>query len=320
MASRNARRPGGIYSGAMEWPTLQMQGWQETRATLHMWIQIVGKTRLALAPFQNHWWHVPLYVSARGLTTSPIPWRGGTLEIEFDFVRHVLEARSSAGQTAAIPLSSRPVAEFFREYLGLLESFGIPARFLKRPVEVQESIPFEQDFKHARYDPAWATALWRVLQLVRNVFEQFRGEFIGKASPVHFFWGSLDLAATRFSGRPAPRHPGGAPNCPSYVMEEAYSHEVSSAGFWPGDDSFPEAILFSYAYPEPEGFARAPVEPAEARYDGTLREFVLPYEKVRLLPDPEAAVLRFLRSTYEAAASLGKWDRSALERVPARHL
>ncbi len=215
----------------MTWPTLQIHGWQETRATMHMWTQIVGKTRLALAPFQNHWWHVPLYLSSRGLTTSAVPWRDQTLELEFDLVRHVLELRSSLGQTAAIPLASRPVAHFFRDYLELLESFNVRAKFLKRPVEVRESLYFEQDFKHRTYDPEWANALWRVLMHTRNVFEQFRGEFVGKASPVHFFWGSFDLAASRFSGRPAPRHPGGAPNCANYVMEEAYSHEVSSAGF-----------------------------------------------------------------------------------------
>src|SRR2546422_3141887 len=286
----------------MDWPTLQMPGWQETRATLHMWTQIVGKTRLALAPFQNHWWNVPLYVSARGLTTSPVPSGDRTLEVEFDFILHVLELRSSDGRSVAIPLTSRPVAAFFREYLAALESLGVHTRFLGRPNEVRESIPFAQDFKHATYDPGWAAALWRVLQLLRNLFEQFRGEFIGKASPVHFFWGGFDLAATRFSGRTAPLHPGGAPNTPSYVMQEAYSHEVSSAGFWPGDESFPEAALYSYAYPEPPGFAAADPGPAEARYDDTLREFVLPYEKLRLLGDPKAATLQFLRSTYAAAA------------------
>jgi len=300
----------------MTWPTLQIPGWQETRATMHMWTQIVGKTRLALAPFQNHWWHVPLYLSSRGLTTSAVPWRDHTLELEFDLVRHVLEMRSSLGQSAAIPLASRPVAHFFRDYLELLESFNVRAKFLKRPVEVRESIYFEQDFKHRTYDPEWANALWRVLMHTRNVFEQFRGEFVGKASPVHFFWGSFDLAASRFSGRPAPRHPGGAPNCANWVMEEAYSHEVSSAGFWPGDETFPEAILYSYAYPEPEGFAGAAVGPREARYDGNLREFVLRYEQLRLAESPEEKLLEFLRSTYVAAATLGRWDREALERAP----
>jgi hypothetical protein len=208
------------------------------------------------------------------------------------------------------------VAHFFRDYLELLESFNVRPKFLKRPVEVRESIYFEQDFKHRTYDPEWANAFWRVLMHTRNVFEQFRGEFIGKASPVHFFWGSFDLAASRFSGRPAPRHPGGAPNCANWVMEEAYSHEVSSAGFWPGDETFPEAILYSYAYPEPEGFAGAAVGPREARYDGNLREFVLPYEQLRLAESPEEKLLEFLRSTYVAAATLGRWDREALERAP----
>jgi hypothetical protein len=293
-----------------------MPGWQETRATLHMWTQIVGKTRLALAPFQNHWWHVPLYLSSRGLTTSAIPWREHTLEFELDLGRHALEVRSSLGQTAAIPLASRPVAHFYRDYLAVLESFNVHARFLQRPVEVRESIYFEQDFKHRTYDPEWANALWRVLQRTRNIFEQFRGEFIGKASPVQFFWGSFDLAATRFSGRLAPRHPGGAPNIANYVMEEAYSHEVSSAGFWPGDESFPEAMLYSYAYPEPQGFADAAIAPNEARYDENLHEFSLPYEQIRLAESPEEKILEFLRSTYSAAATLAGWDRSALERAP----
>jgi hypothetical protein len=297
------------------WPTLQLPGWQETRATLHMWTQIVGKTRLALAPPQNHWWHVPLYLSARGLTTSAVPWREHALEFEFDLVRHVLEIRSSLGQTASIGLASRPVAHFFRDYLAVLDAFNVRVRFLKRPVEVRESIPFEQDHKHQTYDPEWANSLWRVLMQIRNAFERFRGEFVGKASPVHFFWGSFDLAASRFSGRRAPTHPGGAPNCANWVMEEAYSHEVSSAGFWPGDDAFPEAILYSYAYPEPQGFAAAPVAPAEARYDTTLREFVLPYERLRLLEHPEEKLLEFLRTTYAAAANLGRWDRTALERT-----
>ncbi len=299
------------------WPTLQTAGWLETRATLHMLTQIVGKTRLALAPFQNHWWQVPLYLTSRGLTTSAIPWREHTIEIEFDLVRHLLEVRSSLGQSGSIPLASRPVADFFSDYLDLLASFNVRPKFLKRPVEVQESIPFAEDFKHRTYDPEWAGAFWRVLLGVRNVFEQFRGEFIGKASPVHFFWGSMDLAATRFSGRPAPRHPGGAPNVANYVMEEAYSHEVSSAGFWPGDDSYPQAILYSYAYPEPQGFASAAVAPKLARYDGTLREFVLPYEELRLEEEPEKDLMEFLRSTYAAAATLGKWDRRALERGPS---
>ena len=297
------------------WPTLQLPGWLETRATLHMWTQIVGKTRLALAPPQNHWWHVPLYVSARGLTTSAVPWREHALEFEFDLIRHVLEIRSSLGQAASIGLASRPVAHFFRDYLAVLDSLNVRARFLKRPVEVLESIPFEQDLKHHTYDPEWANSLWRVLVQIRNAFERFRGEFVGKASPVHFFWGSFDLAASRFSGRRAPTHPGGAPNCPNWVMEEAYSHEVSSAGFWPGDDASSEAIVYAYAYPEPQGFAAATIGPAEARYDTTLREFVLPYERLRLLENPEEKLLEFLRTTYAAAANLGRWDRPALERA-----
>ena len=296
-----------------QWPTLQLAGWLETRATLHMLTQIVGKTRLALAPAQNHWWHVPLYLSARGLTTSAIPWGDQALECEFDFVRHAFEIRSSLGQSASIALSSRPVAHFFRDYLAALEAFHVTARFLRRPVEVRESIPFAEDLRHRTYDPEWANALWRVLVRTRNVFERFRGEFKGKASPVHFFWGSFDLAASRFSGRRAPVHPGGAPNCADWVMQEAYSHEVSSAGFWPGDESCPEAIFYAYAYPAPRGFEAAPVAPPEARWDTTLREFVLPYEPLHLLDNPEEKLLEFLHTTYAAAATLGNWDRGALE-------
>jgi hypothetical protein len=296
------------------WPSLQLAGWQETRATLHLWTQIVGKTRLALAPPQNHWWHVPLYVSARGLTTSAVPWGEHAIEFEFDFVRHVLEIRSSLGQAASIALVSRPVADFFREYLAVLDGLRVRPRFLKRPVEVRESIPFEQDVKHRTYDPEWANSLWRALVQIRNVLERFRGEFVGKASPVHFFWGGFDLAASRFSGRRAPIHPGGAPNCPNWVMEEAYSHEVSSAGFWAGDETFPEPMIYSYCYPEPQGFAAALVEPPEARWNTTLREFVLLYERLRLLENPGEKLLAFLRTTYAAAATLGKWDRGALER------
>lgn len=296
------------------WPTLLLARWQETRATMHLWAQIVGKTRLALAPPQNHWWHVPLYVSARGLTTSAIPWREHTIEIEFDLLRHVLEVRSSLGQTAAIALTSGPVARFFRDYLEVLDELNIRARFLKRPVEVREAIPFDQDLEHRTYDPEWANSLWRVLVQTRNVFERFRGEFIGKASPVHFFWGAFDLAASRFSGRRAPLHPGGIANIADWVMQEAYSHEVSSAGFWPGDETFPEPMIYSYAYPEPQGFSAARVEPSDAHWDTTLREFVLPYERLRLFENPEERLLGFLRTTYAAAAALGRWDRAAVER------
>jgi hypothetical protein len=296
------------------WPSLQLPGWQETRATLHMCSQIVGKTRLALAPPQNHWWHVPLYLSARGLTTSAIPFREHALEVEFDFIRHVLEIRSSLGQTASVALESRPVAHFFRDYLAVLDAFNVRASFLRRPVEVLESIPFDQDLKHRTYDPEWANLFWRVLLQVRNVFERFRGEFTGKASPVHFFWGGFDLAASRFSGRPAPLHPGGAPNCADWVMQEAYSHEVSSAGFWTGDERLPEAVFYAYAYPEPQGFAAGRIDPPEARWDTQFREFVLPYEQLRLLENPEEKLLQFLRTTYAAAANLAGWDRAAMER------
>lgn len=276
-----------------------------------MWTQIVGKVRMALAPPVNHWWHTTLYLSPRGLTTSLIPHGAGGLEIEFDFRAHRLTMETTGGQWLAVALEPKPVAQFYAETMAALKELGLDVDLLARPVEVEPAIPFADDYEHASYDPDAAERFWRLLLQSHRVFSRFRGRFVGKASPVHFFWGAFDLAATRFSGRPAPRHPGGAPNCADWVMEEAYSHEVSSAGYWPGGGG--EGVYYAYAYPEPEGFADFPVRPEGASYSTELREFVLPYEAVRTVADPDGVLLDFLQSTYEAAAELAHWDRPALE-------
>jgi hypothetical protein len=276
-----------------------------------MWSQIVGKVRMALAPPVNHWWHTTLYLSPRGLTTSLIPHGPRGLEIEFDFRAHRLTMETTQGQRLAVALEPKPVAQFYAETMTGLKELGIDVDLLARPVEVEPAIPFADDYEHASYDPDAAERFWRLLLQSHRVFSQFRGRFVGKASPVHFFWGAFDLAATRFSGRPAPRHPGGAPNCADWVMEEAYSHEVSSAGYWPGGGG--EGVYYAYAYPEPEGFADFPVRPEAASYSTELREFTLPYEAVRTARDPDRVLLDFLQSTYEAAAELAQWDRPALE-------
>lgn len=296
------------------WPSLPVAEWQETRDTLHMWSQVVGKVRMALAPPMNHWWHTTLYLSPRGLTTSLIPNGPGGLEIEFDFRGHRLTMETTEGARLAVPLESKPVAQFYAEIMGGLKELDIEVDLLARPVEVERAIPFAEDYEHASYDPDAAERFWRLLLQSHRVFSQFRGRYVGKASPVHFFWGAFDLAATRFSGRPAPRHPGGAPNCADWVMEEAYSQEVSSAGYWPGGGE--EGVFYAYAYPEPEGFAGFPIRPAAASYSTELREFILPYEAVRTADDPDEVLLDFLQSTYEAAAELAHWDRSALEARP----
>ena len=301
-------------AAAETWPSLPLPAWRDTRDTLHLWTQIVGKTRLSLAPSANHWWQSALYVTSRGLTTSPMPYGGVTLEVEFDFIGHNLWLRTSAGEARAMPLIARSVADFYREYVTLLRALRIEVRMLPRPVELVEAIPFAQDRKHAAYDAPWAHRCWQVLVQADRVLKEFRGRFLGKASPVHFFWGSFDLAATRFSGRLAPPHAGGAPNLADWVMREAYSHELSSAGFWPGDDRFPEPAFYAYAYPEPPGFGKRAVRPEAAFYHSGLGEFLLPYEAVRTASTPDRMVLDFLQSTYEAAAVLGGWDRAALER------
>ena len=299
------------------WPTLPLARWQDTYATLHMWTQIVGKTRLALAPMENHWWQVALYVTPRGLTTSAIPYGERTFAVDFDFIDHVLWVRVSDGATRALPLVARSVADFYREYMTVLRSLGFEVTLMPAPVEVQTAIPFAEDREHASYDPDAAKCCWQILLQIDRVLKRFRGRFLGKASPVHFFWGSFDLAVTRFSGRPAPPHAGGAPHCPDYVMVEAYSHECSSCGFWPGGGAIAEPAIYAYAYPEPPGYADHPVRPEGAYYHRDVREFVLPYEVVRGAFAPDEALLEFAQSTYDAAAEHGHWDRAALDRGQA---
>jgi hypothetical protein len=294
------------------WPDLPYNRWRDTAATLQLWTQIVGKVRLTLTPWLNHGWQVPLYVTARGLGTSPIPAGSEILEIEFDFISHRLIARTSRGEKRELPLEPQTVADFYRSVIDLLNSIGVVVAIHEMPNEVPDPIRFSQDSSHSSYDHAAAHSFWRALVQADRVFKLFRTGFLGKASPVHFFWGSFDLAVTRFSGRTAPRHPGGVPRLPDPVTREAYSHEVSSVGFWPGNDAFPHAAFYSYAYPEPAGFRDRPVTPG-ARFDGVLGEFILPYEAVRNAADPEALLLEFLSTTYAAAADTGGWDRAALE-------
>jgi hypothetical protein len=300
---------------ASAWPALDYAAWKDTRDTLHLWTQIPGKIRLALSPWLNHSWHVTLYVSARGLTTSPIPWRAGSFEIEFDFIDHVLWVRRSDGKFRQVMLKPMSVAEFYASVMTALRELGIDVAIKMRPNEVADAIPFDRDATHKSYDADYANRFFRVLASTNRVLARFRTGFLGKASPVHFFWGSFDLAVTRFSGRAAPKHRGGVPNLPNDVAQEAYSHEVSSAGFWPGGGLAPVdyAAFYSYAYPSPEGFAQARVKPADAFFSKDLGEFLLPYDAVRKARDPEAALMDFLQSTYAAAADLGKWDRKSLD-------
>ena len=296
------------------WPALALAQWQPTYETLHMWTQIVGKTRLALAPMQNHWWQVALYPAARGLTTGAMPCGERTLDVTFDFLAHALVIRTSDDKTRSLPLVARPVADFYAEYMGALRALGVDAPIHAVPCEVVTAIPFADDRVHASYDPDAAQRHWRILLAVARVLETYRSSFVGKASPVHFFWGSFDLATTRFSGRGAPRHRGGAPNCPDYVLVEAYSRECASCGFWPGGGAVADAAFYAYAYPEPDGFAQRAIAPAGAYYHPELHEFVLPYEAVRRAANPDETLLAFLRSTYDAAADLGGWERATLER------
>jgi Family of unknown function (DUF5996) len=302
----------GMSADAARWPALPLDEWQETRDALHLWSQVVGKVRLALEPMLNHWWQVPLYVSARGLTTSlmHLP-SGGCLEMEFDFVDEVLVARTCSGEVRHVQLASRSVASFYAETMDALHQLGVHVAIVPRPVEVSESIPFAEDLRRRDYDGEAARRFWRALVQAERVMKVFRARFIGKASRVHFFWGSFDLAVTRFSGRTAPRHPGGVPNCPDRVQQLAYSHEVSSCGFWPGGAA--EGSFYAYAYPQLPGFEHWQVTPAAAYYDSGIKEFLLPYEAVRTADDPDALLLSFLQSTYEAAAELARWPRAALE-------
>lgn len=294
------------------WPDIPYDAWRETAATVQLWTQIVGKMRLSLTPWVNHGWQVPLYVTARGLGTSPIPARHELLEIEFDFVRHRLEAHTSAGATAGFDLAPQSVATFYRRVLDLMKGLDVDVRIDRMPNEVPNPIRFPDDETHRAYDAAAMRRFWRALVQADRVFKQFRTGFLGKVSPVHFFWGSFDLAVTRFSGRTAPLHPGGVPGLPDAVTREAYSHEVSSAGFWPGNDAFPRAAFYAYAYPAAAGFREQPV-PAGASFDTGLGEFILPYEAVRTAAEPDRLLLDFLQSTYVAAAESGRWDRAALE-------
>jgi Family of unknown function (DUF5996) len=293
------------------WPELAWADWSSTAETLHRWLQIVGKTRLALSPLQAHWWNVPLYVSARGLTTSAMPCGREMLEIEFDFVTHDLRFRRSDGAYLSTPLRPQPVAEFYRDYQRSLGELGVELKLYPVPVEIKDPIPFAEDTVHSSYDPEYAHRFWRVLVETDQLFQQFSSGFLGKVSPVQFFWGSFDLAVTRFSGRRAPERPGS-----DRITREAYSHEVISAGFWPGNGGFGEAAFYCYAMPAPEGFERAAIAPPSAYYDRTLGEFLLKYQDFRVHPQPEAALLAFLESSYAAGADLGRWDRSALERAP----
>ena len=302
------------------WPELPWRDWTPTISTLHMWAQIVGKVRMTLAPPLNHWWHVPLYVSGRGLTTSPIPYGRREFQVDFDFVDHRLLVTGSDGRGFTMAFEPMSVARFYREFMDGLHALDIDVRISARPVEVADAIPFESDEQHTSYDPDQVHSFWRGLLQADRVMKAFQSGFVGKASPVQFFWGSFDLAATRYSGRPAPLHPGGAPNCPTWVMEEAYSREEISIGWWPSSEA-PGPTFYAYAYPEPAGFRSAPVRPADASFDDRLGEFVLPYEVVRRAADPDAAVSEFFQSTYDAGADLGGWDRDGLEPAvyPARH-
>jgi hypothetical protein len=300
------------------WPSLPYRSWKETFETLRLWMQIVGKVRLVQSPWVNHQWHVTLYVTARGLTTSPIPHGTRIFEMVFDFLDHRLRIRTSDGDTRALTLQPQSVSTFYHRVMALLDELELPVTINRRPNEVPEAVPFDEDDVHRAYDPDYAQRFWRALVQADRVFKVFRGRFTGKCSPVHFFWGSGDLAVSRFSGRRAPAHPGGAPNMPDWLLREAYSHECSSCGFWPGGENAPYPFFFSYAYPAPPGFAAARVKPAAATYSADLGEFVLPYDAVRETQHRDSMLLDFLQSTYEAAANLGGWDRAALEMTPPR--
>ena len=298
------------------WPSLPYDAWKDTHATLHMWTQVVGKIRLAHEPMVNHWWQVPLYVTARGLTTSPMPLGASrTFQIDFDFIDHTLSIDDCDGQRSVMALVPMPVAEFYAEVMRRLKALDIPTRIWTTPCEVPDPIPFDKDYTHAAYDKEYAHRFWRALLQSDRLCKQFRARFTGKVSPVHFFWGGFDLAVTRFSGRPAPEH-APVPNTPDAVVREAYNQEVSSCGFWPGGFGM-DAAFYAYAYPEPQGYATAGARPDEAYWHEQLHEFVLPYEAVRNSDDPDAMVLSFFQSTYDAAADLAGWNRAALERKEA---
>jgi len=308
-AAKSAGKSQDFTAKAESWPALPLEAWKDTYATLHMWTQIVGKVRLALCPLVNHWWEVALYISARGLTTSPIPYSGGIFEVEFDFQRHVLTIQTSSGAGKTLELGPRSVADFYQEFMAALRALGIEVKIWPVPVEIPTPIPFEKDVEHTAYDREYVERFWRILTAADTVFKEFRSRFIGKDSPVHFFWGSFDLCVTRFSGRRAPERPGA-----DGITREAYSHEVISAGFWPGGGDIKGAAFYAYAAPEPEGLAQSPIRPASAFYHSQMHEFFLMYDEVRQASSPRDSLLEFLQSTYEAGASLAKWDRAGLER------
>ncbi|MGB6068682.1 MAG: DUF5996 family protein [Desulfomonilaceae bacterium] len=293
---------------------MPLSDWKDTYTTVQMWAQVVGKIRLILSPHINHWWQVTLYVTARGLTTSAMPYQQRTFEIDFDFIDHQLVVRTSDGVIRSFPLGGHSVADFYRELMAVLRSLDIDVNIWTTPVEVPERIPFEEDNQHASYDAEYAGRCWRIMVQTDRILKQFRSGFIGKCSPVHFFWGAFDMAVTRFSGRRAPEHPGGVPALADFVVREAYSHEVSSCGFWPGGGAISEPAFYAYAYPEPTGFKEAAIRPKEAFYSTEMSEFILPYDVVRGTDRPDEMLLAFLQSTYEAAANLGRWDRASLER------
>ena len=301
-------------SNAEAWPSLPLEAWSDTCATLHMWTQIVGKIRLTQSPWINHSWHVTLYVTTRGLTTSPIPYGNRPFQIDFDFINHQVTIQSSDGGMAGFSLQPQSVAAFYGRLKDEMAKLDLHVNINQKPNEIPDPIPFDQDETHKAYDQVYANRFWRVLVQADRVFKEFRARFVGKCSLVHYFWGAPDLAVTRFSGRPAPEHPGGVPHLPDRVAREAYSHEVSSCGFWPGGGPIAYPVFYSYAYPEPSGFTSAPVKPNAAFYSKDLREFILPYDVVHAAESPDETLLDFLQTTYEAAANLANWDRNFLER------
>ncbi|HEX4020445.1 MAG TPA: DUF5996 family protein [Acidobacteriaceae bacterium] len=313
----NAPPPSKVEATPAEvWPVLPLEAWSDTCATLLLWTQIVGKIRLTQSPWVNHCWQTPLYVTARGLTTSLIPYGTRVFQIDFDFLAHRLTVESNDGATAGFPLQAQSVAAFYARVMDAMAQLNLHVHIYPKPNEVADPIRFDLDESHASYDPEYANRFWRILVQADRVFHQFRGRFIGKCSPVHFFWGAADLAVTRFSGRRAPEHPGGVPGLPDRVTRDAYSHEVSSCGFWPGGGPVPYPAFYAYAYPEPAGFSQASVKPAQAFYSNDMHEFILAYDVVRQAASPDDTLLDFMQTTYEAAANLAKWDRAALECNP----
>lgn len=297
------------------WPTLRLEAWSETYATLHLWTQIVGKIRLVQSPWINHSWHVTLYVTSRGLTTGPVPHGNRTFQISFDFIAHELRVEASDGGSGRVALQPQSVAAFYASLMAELNRLELGVAIYRLPSEIPDAIPFDADEVHRAYEPEYANRFWRILVQAERILTAFRARFTGKCSPVHYFWGAADLAVTRFSGRPAPPHPGGIPNLPDWITREAYSEEVSSCGFWPGGGPVPYPAFYAYAYPEPPGFAAAAVQPAGAFYSSDLREFILPYDSVRQADSPDDTLLQFLQTTYAAAADLSGWNRGALERA-----